>query len=111
MTRPTLSIRIDLPGGKRFGPGMAALLDAVAEEGSIAGAARRLGMSYARAWRLAEAMNGLFSEPLVRKSAGGAARGGATLTPAGERARALYREICEDAAGAAANGVKALRDL
>jgi molybdate transport system regulatory protein len=47
--KPRLSIRIDLPSGGRFGPGKAALLDAIADLGSINKAASQLGMSYPRA--------------------------------------------------------------
>ncbi|MEL6365194.1 MAG: LysR family transcriptional regulator [Pseudomonadota bacterium] len=106
-----LSIRIDLPDGRRFGPGMAALLAAIAEAGSIAGAARSLQMSYARAWRLVDAMNGLFSAPLVETRQGGSARGGAALTVAGERALVLYREVAATAEKRAAGSLRALRDL
>ena len=74
-----------------MGPGKADLLDAIAAEGSLAAAARELGMSYMRAWRLMREMNELFRKPLVAVRPG--ARGGALLTAEGERVLALYRAM------------------
>ena len=92
---PHLSIRIDLPGGGRFGPGKAALLDAIADLGSINKAATHLGMSYPRAKKLVEAMNQDFGTPLVISAQGGADGGGSRLTEKAEEIRALYRELCK----------------
>ena len=85
-----------------IGPGKADILQAIAETGSIAEAGRRLGMSYQRAWTLVAAMNADFIEPLVLKQRGGAAGGGAQLTPVGVRALAIYRSIERDAERAVA---------
>ncbi len=99
MTR--LSIRIDLDGGVRFGPGKARLLQLVAETGSIAAAARAMEMSYARAWRLIDELKAAFGAPLVEAAAGGKAGGSARLTSLGREALAGYRAV-EAAADAAA---------
>ena len=74
-----------------FGPGKADLLDAIAAQGSISAAARSMGLSYRRAWLMVDAMNRLFSEPLVATSPG--AGGGATVTPRGESVLGMYREL------------------
>ncbi|HAE27216.1 MULTISPECIES: winged helix-turn-helix domain-containing protein [Hyphomonas] len=95
--KPRLSIRIDLPGGGRFGPGKAALLDAIADLGSINKAAAQLGMSYPRAKKLVEAMNRDFGVPLVISAQGGADGGGSRLTDAAEEIRGSYRELCKRA--------------
>jgi len=76
-----------------FGPGKADLLERIAETGSIAQAAKRLEMSYMRAWSLVETMNASFREPLVEKVRGGQQRGGARLTAAGKRVLELYRQL------------------
>ena len=99
---PRLSIRIDLPGGVRFGPGKAALLTAIGELGSLAAAARSLSMSYPRALKLVDDMNAGFPEPLVEKQHGGAGRGGSALTATGRHVLALYRSICDTAGTATA---------
>ncbi len=110
MSDTVLSIRIDLPGG-RFGPGKAALLQAIAEHGSISAAARALGMSYARAWSLTEQMNGCFGRRLVETFAGGSRRGGARLTDTGNRVLDLYRSITEQASRSAASALEEMTTL
>ena len=92
--KPGLSIRIDLPGGGRFGPGKAALLDAISESGSLNKAAVQLGMSYPRAKKLVEEMNRDFSSPLVSSSQGGIGGGGSQLTATGSEVLKLYRVLC-----------------
>ncbi|MEM7767170.1 MAG: LysR family transcriptional regulator [Pseudomonadota bacterium] len=101
--RPRLSIRVDFPNGRRFGPGKADLLAAIETAGTVSGAAQSLAMSYPRALRLIEDMNGLFDRPLVETFHGGQARGGAQLTDAGKTVLAHYRalEAELDAKGAA----------
>ena len=49
MTDTGLSIRLDLTGGDRIGPGKIALLKAIRNEGAISAAAKHLRMSYRRA--------------------------------------------------------------
>ena len=81
-----------------MGPGKAELLAAIDETGSISGAARRMRMSYRRAWLLVHTMNECFSSPLVEAEKGGASRGGARLTSAGREVLALYLETARLAA-------------
>lgn len=76
-----------------MGPGKAALLEAIAREGSISAAGRAMGMSYRRAWMLVDVMNRCWAEPLVATAAGGARGGGAQLTEAGAALLAGYRAI------------------
>lgn len=107
----TLSIRIDWPDGQRFGPGMALLLENIQEKGSISAAAKAMGMSYPRALSLIEAMNRLLKDPVVETFQGGVTRGGARLTPKGEKVLALYREISEAAFQNTTKGLQKLVDL
>jgi molybdate transport system regulatory protein len=94
--RPRL--RILLGSAIAMGPGKADLLDAIADTGSISAAARRMGMSYRRAWMLVDEMNHAFRAPLVVASAGGAKGGGAEVTPAGREALKRYRAMEKKAA-------------
>lgn len=96
-----LSIRIDIGPDFRIGPGKVALLEMIAEHGSISAAGRALGMSYRRAWLLVEAMNTGFGRPVVEAQTGGRAGGGARLSSLGTDIVARYRAI-ERAAGEAA---------
>lgn len=108
---PTLSLRIDLPGGGRFGPGKAALMTAIASEGSVAAAARQLGMSYPRALRLIDDMNGQFQDPLIDRFHGGVQRGGATLTALGQQVLDLYTAVCDGALAATGDARKDLLSI
>jgi molybdate transport system regulatory protein len=76
-----------------LGPGKAELLALIAETGSIQAAAKRMEMSYMRAWTLIRTMNGCFREPLVVASRGGRSRGGAVVTETGRKALKLYRSL------------------
>ena len=76
-----------------MGPGKADLLDAIAAEGSISGAGRRMGMSYRRAWQLVDLMNRCWAAPLVETSPGSARGGGARLTSLGTEVLSGYRAL------------------
>ena len=76
-----------------FGPGEAELLDLIGQTGSINQAAKRMGMSYMRAWSLVQTMNRSFKQPLVLAAHGGTGGGGAGLTEAGRQMLALYRQL------------------
>ena len=99
---PRLVLRIDLAGGARIGPGKIALLEAIAQTGSISGGGRALKMSYRRAWELVEDLNRHFATPVVSTAAGGQGGGGARLTERGERLVQAYRTIEQAASTAAA---------
>ena len=76
-----------------LGPGKAELLGLICETSSISKAARRMEMSYMRAWCLVQTMNGCFREPIVLTKRGGQTGGGASLTKTGERLLVLYRRL------------------
>lgn len=95
--------RIYLGDEIAFGPGKAELLRHISETGSISESARRMEMSYNRAWLLVRTMNHCFKEPLVSATRGGDTHGGAELTKAGKRVLALYRRM-ESKVAAATHG-------
>ncbi|MEZ5527886.1 MAG: LysR family transcriptional regulator [Gammaproteobacteria bacterium] len=98
---PKVQCRVRVTRGEDIavGPGKMELLAAIRDVGSISGAARRMQMSYRRAWLLVETMNSCFQHPLVVTATGGRAGGGAHLTPEGEKVlegyTAMMREIDE----------------
>jgi molybdate transport system regulatory protein len=94
-----------------LGPGKADLLEEIARAGTIAEAARRLGMSYNRAWTLLQTMNACFREPLVAAARGGSGRGSAALTETGRRALALYRRMERESLAATKAAFRKLRAL
>ncbi len=76
-----------------------ALLEKVAELGSITAAAKVLGISYKGAWEAIEALNNMSEAPLVERSAGGSGGGGTRLTPQGEQVLSLLRDLDTDFQG------------
>jgi molybdate transport system regulatory protein len=90
---PQLRIRIRFGGDAFIGPGKAELLERIAATGSIAAAARAMGMSYKRAWMIVETLNAMFDTALVDSARGGPGKGGATLTPRGRDVLAEYQAI------------------
>ncbi len=106
-----LSIRIDLAGGGRIGPGKVALLEAIGQSGSISGAGRAMKMSYRRAWELVEDLNRSIGAPVVETATGGAGGGGANLTKAGTALVQQYRAMEAAAADSARDYLQALDRL
>ena len=94
-----------------IGPGKVALLEAVAQTGSISAAARQIGMSYRRAWVLVDETNRALSSPAVNTAAGGAHGGGTALTAVGEELVTRYRAVENKARLAAAADIAALNRL
>lgn len=93
-----------------IGPGKIAILEAIAETGSISAAGRKLGMSYRRAWRLVDEMNQYFKAPVVRAAIGGTQGGGTILTTTGLEVIELYRTIEQQAQTHSASLLESLTD-
>jgi molybdate transport system regulatory protein len=91
--RIKLWIRLMLPGVGPIGPGKIDLLRKIREHQSISAAAREMSMSYRRAWLLVDDLNAAFQRPVVEKWTGGRLRGGAKLTPTGEKLVASYETV------------------
>lgn len=108
MTKPlrpeVIRPRVRLGDGALIGPGKIELLRAVAEQGSISGAARSLGMGYKRAWSLLDELQRSIPTPIIETAAGGRKGGGATVTQEGRALMAHYDELeraCSEAAAPA----------
>ena len=100
-------LRITLSESFYIGPGRADLMELIAETGSISDAAKRMGMSYKRAWGLVQVLNEGFGAPLVEASRGGTAQG-ASLTAAGREVLERYRGMQEATRKAICRDVEAL---
>lgn len=103
----SLQLQLRLLSGQKIalGPGKFELLQLIRETDSISEAARRMKMSYMRAWTLIQTMNCCFREPVIRTTRGGRERGGASLTKTGEKLLALYTRL-ESECLAASNGTR-----
>ena len=97
-----LSIKLDLGDRGQIEPWKIALLRAIDEHQSIAGAARALSMSYRRAWLPVNAVNKSLPFPAVYTKTGGRNRGGTYLTQSGRDLIQRYERIYEAATTAAA---------
>jgi molybdate transport system regulatory protein len=91
-------VRFHIRGDERqdtlaIGPGKVALLEAIAQTGSIAAAAKALAMSYRRAWLLVDETNRCLLRPAVETAAGGQQGGGTVLSPDGLELVERYREL------------------
>jgi molybdate transport system regulatory protein len=92
-TGSSVRLRVVHDGEIAFGPGKAELLNRLMECRSLTEAARRMGLSYLKAWQLVRVMNTSFRSPLVRLTRGGRAGGGAEVTAEGKRVLAIYEEM------------------
>jgi molybdate transport system regulatory protein len=103
-------LRITLSDTFYIGPGRADLMELIAETGSISEAARRMGMSYKRAWGLVQALNEGFGAALVETARGGKEQG-AALTAAGREVLERYRGMQDAARRSIARDFEALQQL
>jgi molybdate transport system regulatory protein len=104
----SLHLRLQVVGKEKIalGPGKIELMHLLAETGSIGEAARRMNMSYMKAWSLVQTI-----KPLVATTRGGNQRGGAEITAAGHEVLALYRKMENDSRRASAASWLKLRRL
>jgi molybdate transport system regulatory protein len=86
-------IWIEKNGFPFIGNGRVTLLEYIQETGSMSKAAKKLGMSYKKAWELVKSMNNQANEPLVVKETGGKNGGGTQLTLAGHSVVKEFREL------------------
>jgi molybdate transport system regulatory protein len=84
---------VERGGRKVLGPGRVELLEHIERERSISAAAKKMNMSYRRAWSLVQDMNDAAGVPLVEASTGGSGGGGASVTAQGHEAIRLYRDL------------------
>jgi len=96
------SLTLRRGAGSRVGGERIALLEAIAEHGSLTRAAKELGLSYKGAWDAVQALNNLFDAPLIATRAGGRAGGEAALTPRGRAVVDAFHRVEAEAAAAVA---------
>jgi molybdate transport system regulatory protein len=84
---------VEKDGQVYMGWGRVELLEKIDQLGSIAAAAREMGMGYRNAWLEVEDMNRLAPKPLVIKMLGGAGGGQAILTAEGQKIINEYKAL------------------
>ena len=88
-----IRFRIDFTESSNLGPGKIALLEGIRTYRSVSEAARRMNISYRRAWLLLDSLNKSFDMPATVNSVGGRGGGGAEITPFGLLLIESYREV------------------
>ena len=88
-----IRFRIDFTESSNLGPGKIALLEGIRTYRSVSEAARRMNISYRRAWLLLDSLNKSFDMPATVNSVGGRGGGGAEITPFGVLLIESYREV------------------
>ena len=104
----TVRVFLKLSPDTRIGQGKIQLLEAIETAGSISAAARRLKMSFRRAWELLDHMNKALGRPVVTGHPG--STGGAELTGLGRDVVRRFRHIEAETQALAAPHLAALDD-
>ena len=84
-------------GEPLFGPGVCDLLVRVDETGSLHQAAKSMGMSYSKAWRVMREAERHLGVDLLQRQAGGPDGGGSVLTEDGRQLMLRFRAFADEA--------------
>ena len=95
--KPKAAIKIEFANDLKLGRGKVRLLELVGETGSISAAARKMNMSYRRAWLLMDELNHMFGRDVIETAAGGSGGGGARVTDFGMRVVRVFRALENEA--------------
>ncbi len=90
---PKLKLWVEKDGAIVLSGYRVRLLQHIDETGSLAEAARRMGLSYRRAWGKIREIEENLGVRLVESEVGGAGGGSTHLRPVGERVLALYSQF------------------
>jgi molybdate transport system regulatory protein len=98
----TVKMRIRVyVGDHMLGPGKMELLEHIDATGSLAAAAKKMRMSYMRAWTLVQNLNCNPNRPMIEMSRGGVGGGTAKVTQLGKKVLALYQSMDRESTKAA----------
>jgi molybdate transport system regulatory protein len=98
----TVKMRIRVyVGDHMLGPGKMELLEHIDATGSLAAAAKKMRMSYMRAWTLVQNLNKASDRPMVEMYRGGFGGGAAKVSQFGKKILALYQSMERESTKAA----------
>lgn len=92
----TAVLRIESEDERFFGPGRLQLLENIMETGSISQAAKRMQMSYKKAWDMVNSMNQHTRKPIVSTHTGGEKGGGTVVTEEGKELITAFKKLHEE---------------
>ena len=87
---------IEKDGEVVFSSAREQLLKEIEREGSINKAAKKIGISYKKAWLLIKHMEERLGYPILEKKRGGVAGGGSKLTEAGKELLENYEKVVRE---------------
>jgi molybdate transport system regulatory protein len=89
------SLWLEGDGLRFFGPGPVQLLELIQETGSINQAAKKMQMSYKKAWQLVNNLNAMSAQPMVITATGGEKGGGSSISEEAVQMIGYHRELRE----------------
>ena len=89
------SLWLEGDGKRFFGPGPVELLELIRETGSINQAAKKMQMSYKKAWELVNNLNGMSAHPMVITATGGEKGGGSSISEEAIQMIDYHRQLRE----------------
>jgi molybdate transport system regulatory protein len=87
------SLWLESNGKRFFGPGPVELLEYIELTGSINQAAKKMQMSYKKAWDIVNNLNSITLKPLVITATGGEKGGGSTISDEARELIAWHRGL------------------
>jgi len=87
------SLWLEHDGRRFFGPGPVQLLEGIEETGSISKAAKKMQMSYKKAWDIVNNLNTTANTPLVITATGGEKGGGSTISQEARELITAYKQL------------------
>ena len=106
-----LKIKIEINDNLIVGPGKVSLLEAIITKGSISSAAKEMGMSYRKAWKLVKEINDASSTKIIITNTGGKGIGGTKISDDGILFIKAFRNIEKKTLKATINEQKHLYQL
>ena len=88
-----MKIWFEKNGKHIVGKGGIKILESIEKEGSIAKAARKLGMSYRFVWNYINRLENVLGEKVIERERGGKSGGGSKLTETGKLLLKRYKKI------------------
>lgn len=94
--KPRANFWIEKDGEVVLSTWRVALLEAIAETGSITAGAEKMNVPYRVAWQKVHEIEERLGRPVLETQTGGTGGGGARLTPTGERYVKQFHEFADD---------------
>jgi len=84
---------IESNGKRFFGPGPVELLEYIDQTGSINQAAKKMKLSYKKAWEIVNNLNTMTAQPLVITATGGERGGGSSISEEARQLISYHRSL------------------